>query len=139
MSFSAGRRSHKSASRLRSLSRSGDGSRASWTPARTARANAPCSWGALEFEAVAGGLLSELGYAADSKTAPGPSALLARASYDARLAAWNAAIYVNQIEEERLDEVVSTGAYLEATQSVLQKHGGLWFNDEAFVVTRRQK
>lgn len=53
-------------------------------------------------------------------------------------AAWNAAIYVNQIEEERLDEVVTTGAYLEATQNVLQKHGGLWFNDESFVVTRRQ-
>jgi hypothetical protein len=54
-------------------------------------------------------------------------------------AAWNAAIYVNQIEEERLDEVVTTGAYREATQAVLQKHGGLWFNDESFVVTRRQK
>jgi hypothetical protein len=54
-------------------------------------------------------------------------------------AAWNAAIYVNQIEEERLDEVVNTGAYLDATQAVLQKHGGLWFNDETFVVTRRQK
>jgi hypothetical protein len=54
-------------------------------------------------------------------------------------AAWNAAIYVNQIEEERLDEVVNTGAYLDATQEVLQKHDGLWFNDESFVVTRRQK
>jgi hypothetical protein len=54
-------------------------------------------------------------------------------------AAWNAAIYVNQIEEERLDEVVNTGAYLDATQEVLQKHGGLWFNDESFVVTRRQE
>jgi hypothetical protein len=54
-------------------------------------------------------------------------------------AAWNATIYVNQIEEERLDEVVATGAYREATQAVLQKHGGLWFNDESFVVTRRQK
>lgn len=54
-------------------------------------------------------------------------------------AAWNAAIYVNQIEDERLDEVVTTGAYLDATQSVLQKHGGLWFNDETFVVSRRQK
>jgi hypothetical protein len=52
-------------------------------------------------------------------------------------AAWNAAIYVNQIEDERLDEVVTTGAYLRATQSVLQKHGGLWFNDESFVVSRR--
>ena len=54
-------------------------------------------------------------------------------------AAWNAAIYVNQIEEERLDEVVNTGAYLDATQEVLQEHGGLWFYDESFVVTRRQK
>jgi hypothetical protein len=54
-------------------------------------------------------------------------------------AAWNAAIYVNQIEEERLDEVVNTGAYREATQDVLHKHGALWFNDESFVVTRRPK
>jgi hypothetical protein len=54
-------------------------------------------------------------------------------------AAWNAAIYVNQIEDERLDEVVTTGAYLDTTQDVLQKHGGLWFNDETFVVTRRQE
>lgn len=54
-------------------------------------------------------------------------------------AAWNAAIYVNQIEEERLDEVVNTGAYLDATQDVLKEHGGLWFNDESFVVARREK
>ncbi len=53
-------------------------------------------------------------------------------------AAWNAAIYVNQIEDERLDAVVTNGAYLAATQKVLQKHGGLWFNDEAFVVSRRR-
>jgi hypothetical protein len=53
-------------------------------------------------------------------------------------AAWNAAIYVNQIEEERLDEVVQNGAYREATRAVLRKHGGLWFHDEAFVVTRRR-
>jgi hypothetical protein len=33
---------------------------------------------------------------------------------------------------------VMAGSYLEATQEVLQKHGGLWFNDEAFVVSRRQ-
>jgi hypothetical protein len=52
-------------------------------------------------------------------------------------AAWNAAIYVNQIEDERLGEVASSGRYLEATQAVLRKHGGLWFNDESFVVSRR--
>jgi hypothetical protein len=52
-------------------------------------------------------------------------------------AAWNAAIYVNQIEDERLGEVAHSGRYLEATQAVLRKHGGLWFNDESFVVSRR--
>jgi hypothetical protein len=52
-------------------------------------------------------------------------------------AAWNAAIYVNQIEDERLGEVVANGRYLEATQAVLRRHGGLWFNDETFVVSRR--
>ncbi|HYJ41495.1 MAG TPA: hypothetical protein VEW08_11940 [Steroidobacteraceae bacterium] len=51
-------------------------------------------------------------------------------------AAWNAAIYVNQIEDERLGEVLASGGYLEATQRVLRRHGGLWFNDEAFVVSR---
>ncbi|MGH8242756.1 MAG: hypothetical protein ACRETY_05330, partial [Steroidobacteraceae bacterium] len=54
-------------------------------------------------------------------------------------AAWNAAIYVNQIEDERVEEAVAAGAYLQATQSVLHEHGGLWFNDESFVVTRRQR
>ena len=52
-------------------------------------------------------------------------------------AAWNAAIYVNQVEDERLGEAVANGKYLEATQAVLRKHGGLWFNDESFVVSRR--
>ena len=29
--------------------------------------------------------------------------------------------------------------YLDATRAVLQKHGGLWFNDETFVVARRRR
>ena len=53
-------------------------------------------------------------------------------------AAWNAAIYVAQIEDQRLSEVVKNDAYLEATQEVLQKHGGLWFNDESYVISRKQ-
>jgi hypothetical protein len=67
-----------------------------------------------------------------------PSEIAERIGTSTLFAAWNAAIYVNQIEDERLDAVVTNGAYLEATQSVLQKHGGLWFNDETFVVTRRK-
>jgi hypothetical protein len=67
-----------------------------------------------------------------------PSEIGDRIGTSTLFAAWNAAIYVNQVEDERLDDVVTTGAYLEATQTVLQKHGGLWFNDEAFVVSRRR-
>ena len=67
-----------------------------------------------------------------------PSEIGDRIGTSTLFAAWNAAIYVNQIEDERLDAVVANGAYLAATQSVLQKHGGLWFNDEAFVVARRR-
>jgi hypothetical protein len=53
-------------------------------------------------------------------------------------AAWNAAIYVAQIEDDRLQEVVRDGRYLEATDRVLKKHGGLWFNDETYVISRRR-
>ena len=67
-----------------------------------------------------------------------PSEIGDRIGTSTLFAAWNAAIYVSQIEDERLDAVVMNGAYLEATQRVLQKYGGLWFNDEAFVVTRRR-
>ena len=63
-----------------------------------------------------------------------PSEIGDRIGTSTLFAAWNAVIYVNQIEDERLDPVVTTGTYLEATQDVLHKHGGLWFNDEAFVV-----
>jgi hypothetical protein len=67
-----------------------------------------------------------------------PSEIGDRIGTSTLYAAWNAAIYVNQIEDERLDTVMTTGAYLDATQQVLQKHGGLWFNDETFVVSRRR-
>lgn len=53
-------------------------------------------------------------------------------------AAWNAAIYVAQVEDQRLGAVVRDGRYLEATDRVLKKHGGLWFNDETFVISRRR-
>ncbi len=52
-------------------------------------------------------------------------------------AAWNAAVYVAQIEDERLSEVVRSGNYLDATRDVLRRHGGLWFNDESFVISRK--
>lgn len=67
-----------------------------------------------------------------------PSEIGDRIGTSTLFAAWNAVIYVNQIEDERLDPVVASGAYLDATQAALHEHGGLWFNDEAFVVTRHR-
>jgi hypothetical protein len=54
-------------------------------------------------------------------------------------AAWNAAIYVAQIEDQRLAEVIKNDHYLEATQEILQERGGLWFNDESYVISRPAK
>jgi SAM-dependent methyltransferase len=53
-------------------------------------------------------------------------------------AAWNAAIYVSQVEDDRLAEVVVDGRYLDATREVLRKNGGLWFYDESYVISRRR-
>lgn len=52
------------------------------------------------------------------------------------LAAWNAAVYVAQIEDAKLTEAMKQGEFLEVTADVLRKNGGLWFLDEAFVVHR---
>jgi hypothetical protein len=54
-------------------------------------------------------------------------------------AAWNAAIYVAQVEDDRLGPVVADGRYLDATREVLREHGGLWFYDESFVISRRRE
>jgi hypothetical protein len=53
-------------------------------------------------------------------------------------AAWNAAVYVAQIEDERLAAALGERAYLDATREVLQAHGGLWFLDESYVVSRKR-
>ncbi len=55
------------------------------------------------------------------------------------LAAWNAAIYVAQIDDVRTSEAMSDHRYLEATADVLTRHGGLWFTDESFVVTKNPR
>lgn len=53
-------------------------------------------------------------------------------------AAWNAAVYVAQIEDDRLTDVTQSGRYLDATRDVLRRHNGLWFNDESYVISRRR-
>ena len=52
------------------------------------------------------------------------------------LAAWNAATYVAQIDDERLTPAMSQGDYIDVTSEVLQKYQGLWFVDESFNVAR---
>jgi hypothetical protein len=54
-------------------------------------------------------------------------------------AAWNAAIYVAQVEDERLAEVTQDGRYIDATREVLRHNGGLWFYDESYVISRRRE
>ncbi len=67
-----------------------------------------------------------------------PDELGANIGTSTLLAAWNAAIYVAQIEDERLVDTLTSGSYLDATRAVLNKHGGLWFEDESFVAVRER-
>ncbi|MBM3933113.1 MAG: hypothetical protein FJ319_02235 [SAR202 cluster bacterium] len=66
----------------------------------------------------------------------GPSEIASSIGTSTILAAWNAATYVAQIEDEHLREAMSHGAYLDATRDVLRRYSGLWFVDESFVVAR---
>ena len=54
------------------------------------------------------------------------------------LAAWNAATYVAQIEDERIMESLADERYLDASTRVLERNNGLWFTDESFIVARRR-
>jgi len=68
-----------------------------------------------------------------------PSEISSSIGTSTLLAAWNAAIYVAQIEDDRLSDVNSDRRYIDATREVLQQHGGLWFYDESFVISRRRE
>ena len=68
-----------------------------------------------------------------------PSEISSSIGTSTLLAAWNAAIYVAQVEDDRLSDVHADRRYIDATREVLQKHGGLWFYDESFVISRRRE
>ncbi len=53
-------------------------------------------------------------------------------------AAWNAAVYVGQIEDSRLEKVIGDRRYLDITGEVLYKHSGLWFWDESYIISRHR-
>jgi hypothetical protein len=67
-----------------------------------------------------------------------PSELADSIGTSTLFAAWNAAIYVAQVEDHRLAAVVNDSGYLTATREVLRKNGGLWFFDESYVISRRR-
>ncbi len=54
-------------------------------------------------------------------------------------AAWNAAVYVAQIDDERLSDALGQRRYLDATNDVLQTHGSLWFQDESYVISKKRQ
>ncbi|MDH3306894.1 MAG: hypothetical protein OEO77_05190, partial [Acidimicrobiia bacterium] len=66
-----------------------------------------------------------------------PSETAEHIGTSAILAAWNAAVYVAQIDEDRLTSAVQSGAYIEATRHVLRKYGRITFRDESYLVRRR--
>ena len=65
-----------------------------------------------------------------------PSEVTNRLSTSTALAAWNAAVYVAQIDDERVAEAMQNADYMKVTNDVVLKHGGLWFQDESFAVVR---
>ena len=65
-----------------------------------------------------------------------PGEVVDNISTSTLLAAWNAATYVAQIEDERLRPAMTRGDYLDVTSNVLKKYQGLWFVDESFNVAR---
>jgi len=65
-----------------------------------------------------------------------PNEVTNRLTTSTALAAWNAAVYVAQIDDERVAKAMAEGDYLGVTNDVVLKHGGLWFQDESFVVVR---
>jgi len=67
-----------------------------------------------------------------------PSEISASIGTSTLFAAWNAAIYVAQIDDARLGEALRDSRYLDATREVLQRHGSLWFLDESYVVSRKR-
>ena len=66
-----------------------------------------------------------------------PSELEASIGTSTLFAAWNAATYVGQIDEQRLEAAMKSVDYLSITQKALKKYGGLWFNDESYTISKK--
>jgi hypothetical protein len=67
-----------------------------------------------------------------------PTEIAAGIGTSTLLAAWNAAVYVAQIDDERLAAELGARRYIDATREVLQTYGSLWFLDESYVISRKR-
>ena len=43
-----------------------------------------------------------------------------------------------QVDDDRADEAVHSGAFISAVQEVLARYGELWFANEAFVIAKKR-
>ena len=68
-----------------------------------------------------------------------PSEISSSIGTSTLLAAWNAAICMAQVEDDRLSDVNSDRRYIEATREVLQKHGGFSGSTMNPVISRRRE
>ncbi len=50
---------------------------------------------------------------------------------------WNAATYVNQMDDKKIADIERNNLYQKITQDVVKKNNGLWFNDELLVITKK--
>jgi hypothetical protein len=64
-----------------------------------------------------------------------PNKVIGSIAISTAIAAWNAAVYVAEIEDDRLTE---NGRTLDATREVLCEHNAPWFYDESYVKSRRR-
>ncbi len=51
--------------------------------------------------------------------------------------AWNAAVYVNQMTDEQIFKAEKSKNYQKIVQKIVNKHKGLFFNNELFVIQRK--
>ena len=51
--------------------------------------------------------------------------------------AWNASIYVNQMDDDKVMKVEKTKNYEKVVQNIVSKNKGLYFNNEIFVIERK--
>ena len=58
-------------------------------------------------------------------------------STSAVFSAWNAATYVNQINDIEIVKVEQNNKHIKPTQQIIKKYSGLWFNDEILVIEKK--